>query len=104
MDMNYQYHAKMTEAFFLKDSVDDLLIEIQTQKLDLTKEKERTSDLCKLLHVTENLFPLILDFVFKGLEVETKDGEAVAEATKMAMEQNSYDDTNLFGRKIDMLM
>ncbi|KAG2224795.1 hypothetical protein INT45_005319 [Circinella minor] len=106
------------------DTVDNLLIEIQTQKLKLTKEKERTSDSYKLLHVLENLveyfdieinptasettyyrrFALILDFVFKGLEVEMKDSEAVAEATKMAMEQNSYDDTNSFGRKIDVLI
>ncbi|KAG2219705.1 hypothetical protein INT45_006037 [Circinella minor] len=111
------YHAKMTEAFFrgrLKDTVDDLLVEIQTQKLDLTKEKERTPDLCKLLHIKINptafkttyhgSFPLILDFVSKGLEVEMKDGEAVTEATKMAMEQNNYDDTNSFGRKIDVLI
>ncbi|KAI9272645.1 hypothetical protein BDA99DRAFT_556258 [Phascolomyces articulosus] len=106
------------------DTVDDLLIEIQTQKLELTKEKERKSDSYKLLHVLENLveyfdikiyptasettyyrrFALILDFVFKGLEVEMKDGEVVAEATKMAMEQNDYDDTNLFGRKIDVII
>ncbi|KAI7854134.1 hypothetical protein BDC45DRAFT_535583 [Circinella umbellata] len=49
-------------------------------------------------------FALILDFVFKGLEVGMKDGEAVAEVTKMAIEQNSFDDTNSFRRKIDVLI
>ncbi|KAI7873977.1 hypothetical protein K492DRAFT_211837 [Lichtheimia hyalospora FSU 10163] len=47
---------------------------------------------------------MLLDFVFKHLEVELKDGEIVSEATQKVMEQNNYDELNSFIRKIDVLV
>ncbi|KAI7853878.1 hypothetical protein BDC45DRAFT_536172 [Circinella umbellata] len=40
-------------------------------------------------------FAILLDFVFEGLKIELKDGEAVSEATQIAMEQNDYDELDV---------
>ncbi|KAG1452697.1 hypothetical protein G6F46_009351 [Rhizopus delemar] len=48
-------------------------------------------------------FAVLPDYVFGGSDINMTDGEVVAEATRMAMRQNDYDTSNLFGRKIDLL-
>ncbi|KAG0171663.1 hypothetical protein DFQ30_000622 [Apophysomyces sp. BC1015] len=49
-------------------------------------------------------FAILLDYVFGDTDINMVDGEIVAEATRMAMEQNGYDATNQSGRKIDLLL
>ncbi|KAF7722234.1 hypothetical protein EC973_003515 [Apophysomyces ossiformis] len=103
---------------------DDLLVAIQSKKIELIKKKENNSELYNILLVLELVieyitipvkdaasettcyrrFAMLLDFVFKGLKLELKDGDVVSEATQKVMEQNNYDELNGFGRKIDVLI
>ncbi|KAF7726722.1 hypothetical protein EC973_008496 [Apophysomyces ossiformis] len=104
--------------------LDSLLQRTQHEKTKLIINKERKSDTYKMLCILDIVaeyfdkpmdknasettvyrrFAMLLDFLFADLDVNMKDGEALAEATKSAMEQSDYDAMASHGKRIDLLL